>query len=180
MPCEPTVVYTSVSCPTYRSVGTAEAARHQPDAPFLEAPSGKRKRGHGAPRFRPTPTLGSGFAVHSCGLWQKVPGYRRTAVDGFNRGLLRQRPVRELLCHPAVWTAWSADIPDAPGSKARSVRVHRRLVQPSSQALGAGVRLTGRLRKKTCGFSLGAGTWGSAGSRWSRACRCTRRRRVTH
>ena len=67
------------------------------------------------------------------GLRCKHAGVRPSM--GSRRGCLRQRALRELLCHPGVRTHRAAPLPKPGRGPNGGLRLHRRLVQPPSTSL---------------------------------------------
>ena len=64
-----------------------------------------------------------------------------------------QCDVRELLRDAGVRTAGPQPVPQPGRGEAGGVRLHRGVLQPNPQALGAGVRVVGGLREEACGLS---------------------------
>ena len=73
-----------------------------------------------------------------------IPGGDR-AIDGLGRRRVRQRDVRELLRDTRVRTPRPAELPDRSRGTARSLQLHRGLLQHPPAPLGARLQVAGDL-----------------------------------
>ena len=94
------------------------------------------------PPFRP------GESVHEPCLRETVTRGGNDRLDGESRRLLRQRDGGELLRDAGVRTARPAVVPDAKRGASRAVRLHRRVLQHASPALGTRLFVATCLRKE--------------------------------
>ena len=93
-----------------------------------------------------------------------VPTGGRPPVDGVGRRLLRQRTLRELLCHTRVRAPRPLHVPDAARRPRGGVRLHRRVVQHPATAFRARLRVTPTLRAAASGSHRPRGPSGSCRS----------------
>ena len=95
---------------------------------------------------RACPGEGRGQPIYLARFRQELQGSRRAALDGFGRGCLRQRPVRELFCHPRMRTARATPLYLSGRGTHGLLQLHRRLLQSHPAALRPGVSLAPLLR----------------------------------
>ena len=92
------------------------------------------------------PPFGSRLAIHVHRFRQPLPRGGRSAFHGLGWRRLRQRHGGELFRHARMRTPGPPPVQDPGGGAHGPVRLHRRLLQSTAQALGARISVAGGVR----------------------------------
>src|SRR5208337_5290943 len=92
------------------------------------------------------PPFGSRLAIHIHRLRQPLPRGGRSSLDGIGWRRLRQCYDGELFRHARMRTPGTPPLQDPGGGAHGRVRLHRRLLQCTAQALGARISVAGGVR----------------------------------
>ena len=117
----------------------------------LRSRAGSGRPQHGprpASAARRDPSFRPGQPIYLARFRQALQRSRRAALDGLGRGRLRQRPVRELLCHPRMRTARAAPLRLAGRGTHGLLQLYRGLLQSHPAPFSPGVSLAHRPTRK--------------------------------